>query len=57
MLTSLRIQPREDLPDGPEVIRRVSSGRERGRSAHVVPTRASGDDPSPFFCFVAETVA
>jgi hypothetical protein len=56
MLTSLRIQPREDLLDCPEVIRRVSGRGESGGSAHVVPIRAGGDDHSPFFGFVAETV-
>src|SRR5262245_27687739 len=51
------IQPREELPDCPEVIRRVSGRGESGGSAQVVPMRAGGDDLSPFFGFVAETVA
>ena len=55
--TVLPIQRREDLPDGPEVIRRVSGRREGGGSGHVVPIRAGGDDLSPFFGFVAETLA
>ena len=52
----LPIQPREDLSDCPEVIRRVSGRGESGGSAHVVPIRAGGDNFSPFFGFVAETV-
>jgi len=55
--SSLPIQPREDLPDCSEVIRRVSGRGESGSSADVVPTRAGGDHLSPFFGFVAETVA
>ena len=55
--SSLPIQPREDLPDCPEVIRRVSGRGESGGSAHVVPIRAGGDDLSPFFGFVAQTGA
>ncbi len=54
---SLLIQPREDLPDGPKVIRRVSGRGESGGSTQVVPIRAGGDDLSPFFGFVAEAVA
>ncbi|MGH7496056.1 MAG: hypothetical protein ACREOO_27190 [bacterium] len=53
----LRIQPRQDLPDCPQVIRRVSGRGESGGSAHVVPIRAGGDDFPPLFGFVAETVA
>src|SRR5262249_55577740 len=56
-LTSLHIQPREDLPDRPEVIRRVSGRGESGGSAHVLPIRTSDDNFSPSFGFVAETVA
>jgi hypothetical protein len=55
--SSLPIQPCEDLPDCPEVIRRVSGRGESGGSAHVVPIRAGGDHLSPFFGFVAEAVA
>ena len=51
------IQPRQDLPDGPEVVRRVSGGGESGGSAQVIPIRASGDDLPPFVGFVAETIA
>jgi hypothetical protein len=36
-----RLQPRKDLPDGPEVIGRVSSGGEGGGSAHIVPIRVT----------------
>jgi len=53
----LPIQPQEDLPHCPEVIRRVSGRGESGSSAHVVPTRASGDDRPPFIGFAAETIA
>jgi hypothetical protein len=54
--TVLSIQPREDLPDCPEVIRRVSGRGECGGSAHVVPIRAAGHDLSPFFGFVAQAI-
>src|SRR5262249_19156581 len=53
----LPIQPREELSDGPEVVRRVSGRGKSGGSSHVVPIRARSDDLSPFFGFVAETVA
>ena len=53
----LPIQSRQELPDGPEVIRRVSGRGEGGGSAQVVPIRAAGDDLSPLFGFVAQTVA
>src|SRR5207247_358091 len=51
------LQRRKDLPDSRDVIGRVSRGGESGGSAHVVPTRARGDDLPPFVGFVAETVA
>ena len=53
----LPIEPREDLPDCPEVIRRVGRRGESGGSAHVVPTRAGSDDLSPFFGLVPQAVA
>src|SRR5262245_15092483 len=53
----LLAQPRHNLPDGSEVIRRVRGRGEGGRSAHVVPIRAAGDDLSPSFGFVAQAVA
>ena len=53
----LLIQPRHNLPDGPEVISRVRGRGESGGSAHVVPIRAGGDDLSPFFGLVAQPVA
>src|SRR5260370_39535556 len=52
----LRIHPRKDLPDRPEVICRVSGGGESRGSAHVVPSRARGDDLPPFFGFVPEAL-
>src|SRR4051794_37777747 len=53
----LLIQPRENLPDCPEVIRRVSSRGESGGSTEVVPIGARGDDLPPLFGFMAESGA
>src|SRR5262249_25586862 len=53
----LLIQPRQNLPDGPQVIRRVRGRGESGGGAHVVPVRAGSDDLSPLFGFVAQAVA
>ena len=53
----LRAQPRQDLPDGTEVVCRVSGGGESGGSANVLPIRARGDELPPFFGFVAEISA
>ena len=50
----LLIQPRQDLPDGPEMICRMSGGGKSGGSAQVVPMRARGNDLPPFVGLVAE---
>src|SRR5258707_5355869 len=53
----LLIQPRQDLPDGPEMICRMSGGGKSGGSAQVVPMRAHGNDLPPFVGLVAEASA
>src|SRR5207249_2443689 len=54
---ALPVQPREDLPDCAEVIRRVGRRGESGGRAHVVPARPRRDDLTPFVSFAAKTVA
>src|ERR1044072_7617661 len=56
-LLPARIERREDLPDGPDVIGRMGGGGERGGGAHAVPAGARGDDLPPGGRFVTEPVA
>src|ERR1043165_655464 len=52
-----RLERRENLPDGPDVIGRMRGGGERGGGAHAVPAGARGDDLPPGARFAAQPVA